>query len=98
VILSDDQIAEAERAARQFQGAWTGTSGTLASWVVHLIDTIRAERRAMADLHRQPWDDLSDGDEENVNSREAGERLCEYLLHLNQIGKMTAIVVCITAH
>jgi hypothetical protein len=49
VILSDEQIAEAERAARRFSGAWTGTSGTLASWVVHLIDTIRAERRAMAD-------------------------------------------------
>jgi hypothetical protein len=49
VILSDEQIAEAERAARRFSGAWTGTSGTLASWVVHLIDTIRAERKAMAD-------------------------------------------------
>ena len=49
MILSDEQIAEAERAARRFSGAWTGTSGTLASWVVHLIDTIRAERRAMAD-------------------------------------------------
>ncbi len=49
MILSDEQIAEAERAARRFSGAWTGTSGTLASWVVHLIDTIRAERKAMAD-------------------------------------------------
>ena len=49
MILSDEQIAEAERAARRFSCAWTGTSGTLASWVVHLIDTIRAERKAMAD-------------------------------------------------
>lgn len=49
MILSEDQIAEAERAARRFSGAWTGTSGTLASWIIHLIHTIRAEREPMAD-------------------------------------------------
>jgi hypothetical protein len=47
VTLSDEQLAEAERLARRFQGAWTGTSGTLASWLVHAINTIRQERAAM---------------------------------------------------
>lgn len=40
-MLSREQILEAERCARRFQGAWTGTSGTLASHVVHLVNTIR---------------------------------------------------------
>ena len=41
VWLDADQLAEAEREARRFSGAWTGTSGTLASWVVHLVRMIR---------------------------------------------------------
>jgi hypothetical protein len=47
VILTDEQLAEAERLARRFQGAWTGTSGTLASWLLHAVTTIRQERAAM---------------------------------------------------
>jgi hypothetical protein len=44
-ILTDADLDEAERLARRFQGAWTGTSGTLASWLFHAVTTIREERR-----------------------------------------------------
>lgn len=46
MILTDGQIRDAEMAARRFSGAWTGTSGTLASWVIHLIDTLRHTQEA----------------------------------------------------
>lgn len=35
--LTDEDIKQMEMDARRFQGAWTGTSGTLASHVVNLI-------------------------------------------------------------
>jgi len=41
--LTDDYIAQAERDARRFQGAWTGTSGTLAAHVIRLL----TERKAL---------------------------------------------------
>lgn len=41
VWLTDEQLAQAEREARRFSGAWTGTSGSLASWVVHLVNMVR---------------------------------------------------------
>jgi hypothetical protein len=44
-ILTDADLDEAERQARRFQGAWTGTSGSLASWLFHAVTTIREERR-----------------------------------------------------
>jgi hypothetical protein len=41
VWLDAEQLAHAEQEARRFSGAWTGTSGSLASWVVHLVRMIR---------------------------------------------------------
>lgn len=38
---TDDYLAEAERRARRFQGAYTGTSGTLAADVIRLIGMVR---------------------------------------------------------
>lgn len=43
-MLTDEQLIEAERRARVFSGAWTGTSGTLASFLVHAIHEIRERR------------------------------------------------------
>jgi len=39
--LTPDELLEAERYARRFSGAWTGTSGTLASYTVHLVRMVR---------------------------------------------------------
>jgi hypothetical protein len=45
--LTADDIARMEHRARRFQGAWTGTSGTLAADVMRLL----AERqRLLAEL------------------------------------------------
>lgn len=40
-ISTDDYLREAEQRARRFQGAYTGTSGTLAADVIRLIEMIR---------------------------------------------------------
>jgi len=39
--LDDDYLAQCEQDARQFQGAWTGTSGTLAAHVMRLLSEVR---------------------------------------------------------
>ena len=44
--LTDEQLEEAERRARRFSGAWTGTSGTLAALLVHAINMIRHYQEA----------------------------------------------------
>lgn len=41
--LPDDYLREAEHRARVFQGAWTGTAGTLAADVMRLL----TERRQL---------------------------------------------------
>lgn len=41
VWLTDEQLAKAEREARRFSGAWTGTSGSLASWIIYLVGMVR---------------------------------------------------------
>jgi hypothetical protein len=41
--LTDDDLAHMEHRARRFQGAWTGTSGTLAADVMRLL----AERKRL---------------------------------------------------
>jgi len=51
-MLDAEYVAEAERRARRYQGAWTGTAGTLAADVVRLIKdrtAILQENRRMAD-------------------------------------------------
>jgi hypothetical protein len=35
--LTEDDLARMEHRARRFQGAWTGTSGTLAADVMRLL-------------------------------------------------------------
>jgi hypothetical protein len=45
-MLSDEEIAAAECRARRFSGAYTGTSGTLAADVIHLIHMVRHHREA----------------------------------------------------
>jgi hypothetical protein len=44
VILTDEHLVEAEQRARRFSGAWTGTSGTLALFLMHAITEIRERR------------------------------------------------------
>jgi hypothetical protein len=48
-MLDDEYLREAERRARVFQGAWTGTSGTLAADVIRLIHYVQELRRANGD-------------------------------------------------
>jgi len=47
--LTADDIARIEHRARRFQGAWTGTSGTLAADVMRLLEE---RRRLMVELAR----------------------------------------------
>ena len=44
--LTEDDLIDAERRARRFSGAWTGTSGTLALYVIHLIRMVRHYQEA----------------------------------------------------
>ena len=44
--LTEDDLARMEHRARRFQGAWTGTSGTLAADVMLLL----AERLRLLEL------------------------------------------------
>jgi hypothetical protein len=43
-ILTNEDMATMEQAARKFSGAWTGTSGTLASYVILLLGEVRRLR------------------------------------------------------
>jgi hypothetical protein len=45
--LTADDIAQMTHRARRFQGAWTGTSGTLAADVMRLLEE---RRRLLAEL------------------------------------------------
>jgi hypothetical protein len=47
--LTDDDLQQAEYAARKFSGCWwTGTSGTLASWLLLAVQEIRRARSMKA--------------------------------------------------
>lgn len=39
--LPDEYLTQCEHDARRFQGAWTGTSGTLAAHVMRLLAEVR---------------------------------------------------------
>lgn len=45
--LTADDLVRMEHRARRFQGAWTGTSGTLAADVMRLLEE---RRRLLAEL------------------------------------------------
>lgn len=46
--LTDDYLIQCERDARRFQGAWTGTSGTLAAHVIRLKKAYLEAREELA--------------------------------------------------
>ena len=48
--LTTDDLITMERAARKFQGAWTGTSGQLAGFVILLLGEVRRLRVETAEL------------------------------------------------
>jgi hypothetical protein len=48
--LTTDDLITMERAARRFQGAFTGTSGTLAGFVILLLGEVRRLRVETAEL------------------------------------------------
>ena len=48
--LTTDDLITMERAARRFQGAFTGTSGTLAGFVLLLLGEVRRLRVETAKL------------------------------------------------
>ena len=47
-VPTDEDMATMEQAARKFSGAWTGTSGTLASYVILLLQEVRRLRQEVA--------------------------------------------------
>jgi hypothetical protein len=47
--LTEDDLTRMEHRARKFQGAWTGTSGTLAADVMRLLEE---RRRLLCELAR----------------------------------------------
>jgi hypothetical protein len=46
--LADEYLAECEQAARRFSGAYTGTSGSLAAMVLHLLAEVQRLKVAAA--------------------------------------------------
>jgi len=40
-VLTTDELTAMEQAARRFSGAYTGTSGTLAGYVIHLLQEVQ---------------------------------------------------------
>ena len=51
--LTDEELAAMERRAREFQGAWAGTSGALAADVMRLLGERQRLVVAMAMLREQ---------------------------------------------
>lgn len=61
-MLTEDDLVRMEHRARRFQGAWTGTSGTLAADVIRLLEERKrllvalAEQREREPYWQQPHD------------------------------------------
>ena len=53
-IPTDEDMATMEQAARKFQGAFTGTSGQLAGFVILLLQEVRRLRVAAAMKENAP--------------------------------------------
>jgi hypothetical protein len=60
--LTDAYLLECEQAARRFSGAYTGTSGTLAGYVILLLKEVRrlkdeaaVERAKREETQRTAW-------------------------------------------
>jgi hypothetical protein len=52
--LPDAYLVECEQAARRFSGAYTGTSGSMAAMVLHLIAEVRRLKVAAALKENEP--------------------------------------------
>jgi hypothetical protein len=52
--LTEDDLARMEHRARRFQGAWTGTSGSLAAMLLHAIAEIRRLKVVAAIKENEP--------------------------------------------
>jgi hypothetical protein len=52
--LTDAYLLECEQAARRFSGAYTGTSGSLAAMVLHLLGEVERLKVAAALKENQP--------------------------------------------
>ena len=53
-VLTTDQLTTMEQAARRFQGAYTGTSGTLAGYVIRLLNEVQRLKVAAALKENEP--------------------------------------------
>lgn len=58
--LTLEDLDEAERRARQFQGAWTGTCGAIASYLIHAIRELRESRMTASVIVSNPAQELLD--------------------------------------
>ena len=56
--LPDDYLVQCEQDARRFQGAYTGTAGTLAAHVIRLLNE---RKRLLAMLNEQPQEKDGNG-------------------------------------
>ena len=56
--LPDDYLVQCEQDARRFQGAYTGTAGTLAA---HVIRLLTERKRLLAMLNEQPQEKDGNG-------------------------------------
>jgi hypothetical protein len=52
--LTPEYLATMEQAARRFQGAYTGTSGTLAGYVIRLLNEVQRLKVAAALKENEP--------------------------------------------
>jgi hypothetical protein len=53
-VLTTDELTTMEQAARRFQGAYTGTSGTLAGYVIRLLNEVQRLKVAAALKQNEP--------------------------------------------
>ena len=94
VWLTPEQLDEAEAEARRFSGAWTGTSGSLASWIVHLVRMVRhLEEQPVAVLPETVAEQLLD-----IASRTIRQRRSTYGPPAEHFAKTVAAVNAIFAH
>lgn len=91
VWLEDVDLVEAERLARRFSGAWTGTSGTLALFLVHAVNQIRyLEEQPVAVLPETIAEQLLDTATRTIRQRRTtygppGEHFAKTVAALNAI-------------
>lgn len=94
VWLTAEQLDQAEAEARRFSGAWTGTSGSLASWIVHLVRMVRhLEEQPVAVLPETVAEQLLD-----IASRTIRQRRSTYGPPAEHFAKTVAAVNAIFAH